>query len=223
MVVPRRGIGMPDRSVASNRRLDAIQFGTLPVGIYVIDRIADRTSGLRLLMPLRFDPRIDLQTAVEKIKTSARSRPHKIFCVDRSCFFVAYGVDELRGLGRICPAGTLEAGLPMVIVHSEFRSVLGNLFALKVAVLLIVLIGSATVERFFCKVLCPLGALYGLLNRISFYRLTIDNEKCIGCGRCSKACPMSIEPTVENNSVECVRCQRCSNDCPTKALRFKLK
>ena len=123
----------------------------------------------------------------------------------------------------ICPAGTLEAGLPMIIAHPEFRAVLGKLFALKILVLLIVLLGSATVERFYCRVLCPLGAIYGLLNRISFYRLTLDNEKCIGCGRCSKTCPMSVDPAVENNSVECVRCQRCSNDCPTKALNFKLK
>lgn len=133
------------------------------------------------------------------------------------------GLGEPTFCEYICPAGTLEAGLPMIIVHSEYRSVLGKLFALKIAVLSIVLIGSATVERFFCKVLCPLGAIYGLLNRISFYRLNFDRSKCVECGRCSKACPMSVDPTVENNSVECVRCQRCSNDCPTKALKFKLK
>ena len=133
------------------------------------------------------------------------------------------GIGEPAFCEYICPAGTLEAGLPMIIAHPEFRAVLGKLFALKILVLLIVLLGSATVERFYCRVLCPLGAIYGLLNRISFYRLTLDNEKCIGCGRCSKTCPMSVDPAVENNSVECVRCQRCSNDCPTKALNFKLK
>ena len=133
------------------------------------------------------------------------------------------GIGEPAFCEYICPAGTLEAGLPMVIAHSEFRSVLGNLFALKVAVLLIVLIGSATVERFFCKVLCPLGALYGLLNRLSVYRLTFDETKCVGCGRCSKACPMSVEPNKCRNSTECVRCERCAADCPNKALKFKCK
>ena len=113
--MPRRGIGMPDRSVASNRRLDAIQRRTLSVGIYVIDRIADRSSGLRLLMPLRFDPRIDLQTAVEKINTSARSRPHKIFCVDRIRVVVADGADELRGHRR---TGVLRIHLPRGYVGS---------------------------------------------------------------------------------------------------------
>ena len=121
----------------------------------------------------------------------------------------------------ICPAGTLEAGLPMVITHSEFRSVLGSLFALKVIVLLIVLIGSITIERFYCRVLCPLGALYGLLNRISIRRLNFDGGKCIACGRCSTACPMSIEPTVDQNSIECVRCGRCTTVCPKRALEFK--
>ena len=121
----------------------------------------------------------------------------------------------------ICPAGTLEAGLPMVITHPEFRAVLGNLFALKFTVLLIVLIGSATVERFYCRVLCPLGALYGLLNRISVYRLKFDGAKCVECGRCGRSCPMSIEPTADQNSIECVRCGRCTAICPKRALEFK--
>lgn len=118
----------------------------------------------------------------------------------------------------ICPAGTLEAGLPLIATHEEFRPVLGNLFALKVSILIVVIGGSIFVHRFFCRVMCPLGAIYGLLNKYSFYRLNYLPDKCIGCGRCKKTCPLDLDPTKDFDSAECVRCGRCKKVCPTKAL-----
>lgn len=118
----------------------------------------------------------------------------------------------------ICPAGTLEAGLPLIATHEEFRNVLGNLFALKISILIAVIIGCISIHRFFCRVMCPLGAIYGLLNRYSFYQLTCAADKCIGCGRCKKICPLDLDPTKEFNSAECVRCGRCKSVCPTQAL-----
>ncbi len=119
----------------------------------------------------------------------------------------------------ICPAGTLEAGLPLIATHEEFRGVLGNLFALKIFILLVVIGGSIFVHRFFCRVMCPLGAIYGLLNKYSFYQINFSADKCIGCGCCKKICPLDLDPTKECNSAECVRCLRCKKICPAKALR----
>ncbi len=118
----------------------------------------------------------------------------------------------------ICPAGTLEAGLPLIATHEEFRNVLGNLFALKVSILLAVIVACVLVSRFFCRVMCPLGAIYGLLNRYSFYRLNFAADKCIGCSRCKKVCPLDLDPTKEFNSAECVRCGQCVAACPVGAL-----
>lgn len=118
----------------------------------------------------------------------------------------------------ICPAGTLEAGLPLIATHEEFRPVLGNLFALKVSILVAVIVGSIVVHRFFCRVMCPLGAIYGLLNKYSFYRLNYLPDKCIGCGHCKKICPLDLDPTKDFDSAECIRCGRCKKVCPTKAL-----
>ena len=120
----------------------------------------------------------------------------------------------------ICPAGTLEAGIPMLITHPEFRAVLGKLFALKIALLLIVIVGSVCVERFFCRVLCPLGAIYGLLNSRSFFRLQFDETKCVECGRCRSTCPMAVDPTKCGNSIECIRCKKCAAQCPKQAIDF---
>lgn len=118
----------------------------------------------------------------------------------------------------ICPAGTLEAGLPLIATHEELRGLLGNLFALKMTILIGVVVACVTVHRFFCRVMCPLGAIYGLLNRYSFYRLNFAADRCIGCGRCRKACPLDLDPTKDFDSVECVRCGRCVMTCPTNAL-----
>ena len=118
----------------------------------------------------------------------------------------------------ICPAGTLEAGLPLIVAHEEFRGVLGNLFALKVSILLAVIFLCIVAHRFFCRVMCPLGAIYGLLNKYSFYQLNFAAEKCVACGRCKKICPLDLDPTKDFSSAECVRCGRCEKICPTRSL-----
>ncbi len=118
----------------------------------------------------------------------------------------------------ICPAGTLEAGLPLIATHKEFHDVLGNLFALKISVLVAVIVGNVLVHRFFCRVMCPLGAIYGLLNKYSFSQIKFAQDKCVDCGRCKNVCPLDLDPTKDFNSAECVRCERCKKICPTKAL-----
>lgn len=109
----------------------------------------------------------------------------------------------------ICPAGTLEAGLPLIATHAEFRNILGELFVLKISILLATIFGSVTIYRFFCKVLCPLGAIYGLLNRYSIYGLNFEENLCINCGRCGKICKMNVQPNCKKISAECINCGEC--------------
>ncbi|MBD3878637.1 MAG: 4Fe-4S binding protein [Quinella sp. 1Q5] len=131
---------------------------------------------------------------------------------------VATDLGEPTFCEYICPAGTLEAGLPLIATHEEFRPVLGKLFALKVSILLAVIVACVVVNRFFCRVMCPLGAIYGLLNKYSFYQLTCAADKCVGCGKCKAVCPLDLDPTKEFASAECVRCGKCKTVCPTRAL-----
>lgn len=120
----------------------------------------------------------------------------------------------------ICPAGTLEGGLTLLATHPELRAVIGKLFTLKTAILILTVIGCIFIQRFFCKIGCPLGAIYGLLNKISFYHLYINPEKCIGCGKCARVCPMDVDPVQHPDSVECIRCGKCAADCPTNAIQL---
>ena len=120
----------------------------------------------------------------------------------------------------ICPAGTLEAGLTLLATHEEFFSVLGEQFALKIFFLAVTIFGSVFVYRFFCKIFCPLGAIYGLLNRISFIRLQVDKSKCIGCGKCKKICRMEVNPVRQVDCAECILCGECKNVCPVGAIKI---
>ncbi len=119
----------------------------------------------------------------------------------------------------ICPAGTLEAGIPLVILNSDLRDLIGGLFFFKAAVLGVLLLLMMISKRPFCRVLCPLGALYSLFNKISFFRIAVDNDACISCDACHKECPVGIRIYQEGGgSSSCVRCFRCVKDCPTKAI-----
>lgn len=140
-----------------------------------------------------------------------------------------FAVTDATGLGLpwfceyICPAGTLEAGIPLLSANSFLAQSIGSLFWLKFAILLAVLILCMFIYRFFCRVMCPLGAIYGLLNKISLYHVRFDPSKCTGCGQCAQACRMEVDPSKELRSTECILCGRCTGVCKTGALKMKWK
>lgn len=119
----------------------------------------------------------------------------------------------------ICPAGTLEGGLPLVLLNKSMRSALGWLYIWKNVILVITIILSILIYRPFCKYICPLGALYSVFNPVSLYKYRVDKDKCIKCGKCAKACQMIVDPVENSNSPECIRCGRCRKVCPTDAIQ----
>ena len=123
----------------------------------------------------------------------------------------------------ICPAGTLEGGIPLLLLNRGMRSAAHFLYAWKLAILAIILLLSAVIHRPFCKYLCPLGAFYGLFHRFSFLRLRFDPDVCVHCGRCAGICDMQVDPTEEPDSPECIRCGACAKICPAGALHMDFK
>ena len=117
-----------------------------------------------------------------------------------------------------CPAGTLEAGLPKLLFDPGIRDALGGWFRRKWIVLIAFLFLMVVVPRAFCRLGCPLGAIYGLFNRISFYRLRVERDKCTGCDACARACPMDVHVRTEANHSECIRCLKCVEACPSHAV-----
>ena len=121
----------------------------------------------------------------------------------------------------ICPAGTLEGGIPHLFMSEELRRLAGVLFGWKLGVLITVLVGSMFISRCFCRYLCPLGAFYSLFNRFSLYGLELDHAKCIGCGTCESVCLMALDVRKNINSTECIRCGKCKAACPAGAIARK--
>lgn len=118
----------------------------------------------------------------------------------------------------LCPAGTLGGALPLLALNPSMRALAGVLFSWKLLLLLLILATSTLLPRPFCRYLCPLGAFYGFFNRVSFYQLTVDNDRCVKCGRCARVCPMGVDATREANSAECIRCGSCRTACPNGAI-----
>lgn len=123
----------------------------------------------------------------------------------------------------ICPAGTLEGGLPLVLLNKSMRSALGWLYIWKNVILVITIILSILIYRPFCKYICPLGAFYSVFNPVSLYKYRVDKDKCIKCGKCAKACQMIVDPVENSNSPECIRCGRCRKVCPTDAIQCGIR
>lgn len=86
------------------------------------------------------------------------------------------------------------------------------------ALLLLIVVGSLFVDRFFCRWLCPLGAVFTLVSSHRIFRIKKPREGCGACRACSKRCPMAIglSSMDEVRSGECIDCMRCVTVCPRR-------
>jgi ferredoxin-type protein NapH len=120
----------------------------------------------------------------------------------------------------ICPQGVLEGAIPLSLANSGIRAALGHLFTFKFTVLALFIILSILFYRPFCKWICPLGAIYSLFNKVSFLKIQVDHEKCVGCQKCSRVCKMDVNVVDTPNHPECIRCGECMKACPTDAICY---
>ena len=120
----------------------------------------------------------------------------------------------------ICPQGVLEGALPLAAANAGIRSALGTLFTRKLIILMAVGILSVVFYRPFCKWVCPLGAFYGLMNKVALLGVEVDRGKCVSCGRCAEVCKMDVDITRTPNHGECIRCGKCVTVCPVDALAY---
>lgn len=81
---------------------------------------------------------------------------------------------------------------------------------------------NALAPRFWCRHLCPLGALLGLLSRFAWVRRRVD-ASCIDCGRCARLCPtgtIDAGRSYASDPAECTTCLICQAECPVSAISF---
>jgi len=106
-----------------------------------------------------------------------------------------------------------------------FGSLVGGITLL--AVILVELFWG---HRVWCRALCPLGGFYEVVGKVGLLNVAIDNETCIGCNKCKKAClcdPEILDAPVAGEDVivragDCMLCGKCIEACPVEALSIKI-
>ncbi len=160
--------------------------------------------------------------------------PSRKFCIPRKLNYLKYGfllffvillplavVDDF-GYGElwfckyICPAGTLEAGLPMLMLQPALSQTIGLLFFNKLAILIVFIIWSILASRPFCRTTCPLGAFYALFKNLKLVKLKFIEENCTSCEACHPVCPMGVKFNESPEDAECISCLKCMD----KACKF---
>src|SRR6056300_686365 len=115
----------------------------------------------------------------------------------------AFGYGELWYCKYFCPAGTLEAGLPMLMLQPALRQTIGSLFFSKLTILIAFIIWSVLASRPFCRIFCPLGAFYALFKNLKLVKLRLVEEKCTQCEACHSVCPMGVKFNESPENAEC--------------------
>jgi ferredoxin-type protein NapH len=141
----------------------------------------------------------------------------------------------------LCPAGSLEVVLPRTfgLWQSQCDTGSGAGFAgvascnptaftwaffdgLRLALLGFFLLSFVAYNRPFCRMICPIGAMFAVFNRFSLYQMKVKVEKCKSCYICKDKCPVDHEIFLDQSSPECIRCLDCT-DCAFDAINSKEK
>jgi len=146
---------------------------------------------------------------------------------------------------RLCPAGTLEAYMPLSIMPADAKTAdnapaisqqftegqgadgqPGGFWMLwlkspRFWILAGFIVLFVLISRPLCRAVCPIGAMFAPLNKFSIYKMAIDKNKCTECEACYKICPSDIKVQDNPNSPECTRCLECQKECPTEAIENK--
>jgi polyferredoxin len=83
------------------------------------------------------------------------------------------------------------------------------------------LVANWWIPRFFCRAVCPLGALLGVFSRFSLWRIDRDPVRCTDCDLCLKSCEGASDPHQDLRKSECFVCLNCIEDCPHDALAYR--
>ena len=124
---------------------------------------------------------------------------------------------------KFCPSGSLFAAIPFRLLYPEFAE-FGVFFYIHVLALALTIFLALLVSRFWCRYLCPLGAIAGAFNKVGIVTIHWDKERCKSCNSCLNTCTMGIAKMEEvGTSTDCILCGRCVEACPEKALRFQVR
>jgi len=131
------------------------------------------------------------------------------------------GLLDPISLGLRSFAGGLLPAASAVVMPDGFRPRLYQGAWLTGGILLALLAANAVVARWWCRALCPLGALLGFVARAAIWRIQVDPERCTHCNQCAADCQGADEPFANHRVSECHGCLNCIAACPEGAIRFR--
>lgn len=105
-----------------------------------------------------------------------------------------------------------------VVADVKMLNFFRTLTIVGVAVMAALVVGSVFIQNFWCRYLCPYGALFGMFSWLSPLRIKREVSLCIDCEKCAKACPshLKVDKLITIDSVECTGCMRCITSCPAE-------
>lgn len=111
---------------------------------------------------------------------------------------------------RVCPAGALEAALPYTVSTAVAGQAIAWPSAAKIVILGALIAAALFTWRPWCTVFCPLGAIYGLFNKLSFCVVRFRPDQCRECTACRSLCRHGARPLDGVDALRCVRCLDCA-------------
>ncbi len=129
-------------------------------------------------------------------------------------------------IAAICWGGFI-GGTALFIRHADPYAVFGAALSGSILGIIILLCTLSLVffrNRFFCANICPVGAVLGLISKVSVNKIYMGKD-CLACGMCERNCPTgcidATEETVDNET--CVKCLKCLEVCPKEAMQYGIK
>lgn len=142
------------------------------------------------------------------------------------------GVFASAPFEALSPSTTFFALFPHMILWEAYPKGLEELIKInpiiiiRFTILIAIILGASYIPRFFCRYLCPLGALIGFLGLHSLIDLKRNMVRCVKCRTCEENCPTQIRilerPPEGFKTAECIKCLECKFACPNKAIEIKI-
>jgi polyferredoxin len=114
--------------------------------------------------------------------------------------------------------------LPILDSSVNFVSVTSRLYVgawLIFLMFLTAVLFNLLIPRFYCRFVCPLGALFGIIDRFAIWRIGKNQSECINCKLCEKSCEGGCEPAGNIRISECVLCFNCLDDCKHELINYQ--
>jgi ferredoxin len=113
----------------------------------------------------------------------------------------------------------IDSGFNFVSVTERFYEVAWLIFAIFLAMTCLNLV----IPRFYCRFICPLGALFAILGRFAILRIGKKKSECTNCKLCEQACEGACTPAGRIRISECVLCFNCREDCRHELIRYQTR